>query len=90
MRVRLVALLALGLTMVVAGCGRQHEPPLVVGAVDDAARYGANDDGAVSQVYPALGLVPRDLFGVCVAGGTAARFEKPAPRSIAGEPAVMW
>jgi hypothetical protein len=43
-RARLAALLALGfVTVVVAGCGGTHEPPLVVGAVDDAARYGGDD-----------------------------------------------
>jgi glutaminase len=30
-------------------------------------RYRTNDDGSVSQVYPALERVPRSLFGVCVA-----------------------
>ena len=32
------------------------------------ARYKSNVEGGNSQVYPALARVPRDLFGVCVAG----------------------
>jgi glutaminase len=32
------------------------------------ARYAANDEGTASQVYPALGRVRQDLFGICVAG----------------------
>lgn len=31
-------------------------------------RFAANDDGENSQVYPALAAVPRDLFGICMAG----------------------
>jgi glutaminase len=31
-------------------------------------RYRANDDGATSQVYPALARARGDLFGICVAG----------------------
>jgi glutaminase len=31
------------------------------------AQYRANNEGQVSQVYPALARMPRDLFGVCVA-----------------------
>ena len=78
MRVRLAALFALGLlTMVLVGCGRKHEPPLVVGAVDDAARYGASDAMArawnagfravvVSAVWkpPRETLAPKDLAGL--------------------------
>jgi glutaminase len=30
------------------------------------ARFGASDEGEVSQVYPALARAPRGLFGVCV------------------------
>jgi glutaminase len=30
--------------------------------------YRSNEDGANSQVYPALARAPRNLFGVCVAG----------------------
>jgi glutaminase len=37
--------------------------------VDEAhERYRTNGDGATSQVYPALGRMPADLFGICVAG----------------------
>ena len=37
--------------------------------VDEAhARFRDDDTGEVSQVYPALARVPRDLFGICVAG----------------------
>jgi hypothetical protein len=32
------------------------------------ARFAANDEGENSQVYPALAAVPRDLFGLCMAG----------------------
>lgn len=31
-------------------------------------RYRTNDDGVVSQVYPALAEAPRDLFGICLIG----------------------
>ena len=31
-------------------------------------RFAANDEGENSQVYPALAAVPRDLFGICMAG----------------------
>lgn len=32
------------------------------------ARFKDNDEGENSRVYPALERVPRDLFGICVAG----------------------
>ncbi len=35
--------------------------------VEAHERYWTNDDGALSQVYPALERVPRGLFGICVA-----------------------
>jgi glutaminase len=35
-------------------------------------RFAANDDGANSDVYPALAAVPQDLFGFCVAGTDSA------------------
>jgi glutaminase len=38
---------------------------LVVEAHD---RYRTNDEGSLSDVYPALARVPRGLFGICVAG----------------------
>ena len=36
--------------------------------VEAHERYRTNGDGELSQVYPALGRVPRGLFGICVAG----------------------
>jgi glutaminase len=37
--------------------------------VDGAyARFRENDEGTVSQVYPALARASRDLFGICVVG----------------------
>lgn len=41
-----------------------------VRALVDAAyeRFRSNDEGAVSQVYPALASVPGSLFGICVTG----------------------
>ncbi len=45
-------------------------PPaeLVQAYVDEAhARFRDRDDGAASEVYPALARVPGDLFGICVA-----------------------
>src|SRR5262249_51083258 len=43
-----------------------HEVQLLV--EDAYARYGANGDGSVSSVYPALAAVRTDRFGVCAAG----------------------
>jgi len=45
-------------------------PPDLVGALVAEAhgRYATQRGGEVSQVYPALGRVPADLFGVCVVG----------------------
>ena len=45
--------------------GEEFVQQLVVEAHE---RYRTNDDGALSQVYPALERVPRALFGICVAG----------------------
>jgi glutaminase len=48
-----------------------HLPPAdtVTSLVEEAyARFGSVDDGAVSEVYPALARVPRRLFGICVVG----------------------
>lgn len=37
--------------------------------VSDAyERFRSNTEGANSQVYPALAIVPREMFGICVAG----------------------
>jgi glutaminase len=48
----------------------QLPPPERVRALVDAAyaRFQPNDQGANADYYPALARVPRDLFGVCVAG----------------------
>ena len=49
--------------------GTCRTPDQVNALVDDAyARYKANTEGEVSQVYPALARVPSDLFGICVVG----------------------
>jgi glutaminase len=49
--------------------GRLPPPDAVQALVDEAHdRYRAAGDGVVSRVYPALAEVPRDLFGICVAG----------------------
>jgi glutaminase len=48
-----------------------HLPPdeTVATLVQNAhARFANNDEGENSTVYPALARVPRDLFGICVAG----------------------
>ena len=43
--------------------------------VDEAyALFQSNDEGKNSEVYPALAEVPRDLFGVCVAGVSGALY----------------
>lgn len=52
-----------------------HLPPTdrVAHLVDEAyARFAHDDDGETSHVYPALAAVPRELFGVCVAGANGA------------------
>lgn len=38
-------------------------------------RFGSVDDGTVADYIPALAAVPRNLFGVCVAGVNGAMFE---------------
>jgi glutaminase len=44
-------------------------PETVTALVAEAhSRFKSNTDGENSQVYPALTRVPRELFGVCVAG----------------------
>ena len=49
--------------------GELPRPELVQQLVAEAhERYRANDEGATSQVYPALGRVRGDLLGICVAG----------------------
>jgi glutaminase len=49
--------------------GHLPGPETVQQLVTEAQRrFQSNTDGKNSQVYPALARVPRDLFGVCVAG----------------------
>ena len=49
--------------------GHLPDPETVVRLVDEAhARFRDDDTGDVSQVYPALARMPRDLFGICIAG----------------------
>jgi glutaminase len=55
-----------------------HLPqPEDVRALVDAAyeRYKANDEGQVSQIYPALARMPADLFGICIVGITGNVYE---------------
>ena len=37
-------------------------------------RFGKNRDGQVSDVYPALANLPKDLFGLCVVGVSGASY----------------
>jgi len=49
--------------------GRLPAVELAQQLVDEAyERYRANDDGSLSQVYPALAQVPTGRFGICLAG----------------------
>jgi glutaminase len=49
--------------------GHLPPPDRVRALVDDAhRRFKSNDEGRNADYYPALATVPRDLFGVCVAG----------------------
>lgn len=49
--------------------GRLPSPERVAALVREAYEtIRGNDEGETSQVYPALARVPRDLFGICVAG----------------------
>jgi glutaminase len=55
--------------------GRLPEAELVRALVAEAhERYRGNDEGAVADYIPALARVPRDLFGICVAGVSGALF----------------
>jgi len=46
--------------------GRLPDPERVERLIREAyGRFKDNDEGEVSQVYPALARVPRDLFGLC-------------------------
>lgn len=47
--------------------GHLPEPELVERLVREAyERFKGNDEGEISEVYPALARVPRDLFSICV------------------------
>ncbi|WP_407151962.1 glutaminase A [Bradyrhizobium sp. ORS 86] len=49
--------------------GHLPEPEMVQRLVSEAhLRFKSNNEGANSQVYPALARVPSELFGICVAG----------------------
>lgn len=49
--------------------GHLPAPADVRSLVDAAhARFKGNDEGRIASHYPALALMPRDLFGLCVAG----------------------
>src|SRR5215467_10146671 len=49
--------------------GHLPSPDQVKALVSEAhARFKSNTEGKNSDVYPALARVPRELFGVCVAG----------------------
>lgn len=53
--------------------GRLPPPARVQALVDEAhARFAADDEGELSQVYPALARAPRGLFGLCLAGADGA------------------
>jgi len=56
--------------------GHLPEPEMVQRLVSDAhRRFKSNGDGHNSQVYPALARVPRELFGICVAGTSGRVYE---------------
>lgn len=49
--------------------GRLPDPERVRAALDEAhARYRSSDEGRNADYIPALALVPRDLFGICLTG----------------------
>jgi glutaminase len=53
--------------------GQLPPTPRVVQLVDEAYRlFGANHEGQVSGVYPALTRVPPNLFGICVVSTSGA------------------
>ncbi|HMQ33550.1 MAG TPA: glutaminase A [Chloroflexaceae bacterium] len=55
--------------------GRLPPPARVQALVDEAhARFASNDEGQLSQVYPALARVPRGLFGLCLVGADGALY----------------
>jgi glutaminase len=59
--------IAAGAEATFVSTGQLPRPELVRRLVDEAyERFRTNDEGANSDVYPALARVPRDLFGVSV------------------------
>jgi glutaminase len=49
--------------------GKLPLPDRVRALVQEAhQRFKSNDEGEIADYYPALASVPRDLFGICVAG----------------------
>jgi glutaminase len=55
--------------------GRLPSPDVVSALVSAAhERFRSNRDGQVSDVYPALADIPRDLFGLCVTGVSGATY----------------
>ncbi len=56
-------------TLPYVSTGQLPPPELVQDLVVEAfERFRANSEGKNAQVYPALAAVPKDLFGMCVAG----------------------
>jgi glutaminase len=61
--------IAAGVESPFVSTGRLPSAELVQQLVAEAhERYRANTEGATSDVYPALGRAPGQLFGICVAG----------------------
>jgi glutaminase len=55
--------------------GRLPSADIVQTLVSEAhERFRTNQDGKVSDIYPALAKVPEDLFGLCVVGVSGATF----------------
>jgi len=55
--------------------GALPSPELVTALLDEThARFAANLEGVVSDVYPALAAVPADLFGISVVGSSGASY----------------
>ena len=55
--------------------GRLPSPDVVKALVAEAhERFRANEEGRVSDIYPALANVPPNLFGLCVAGVNGATY----------------
>ena len=55
--------------------GRLPDAPVVAALIHQAYdRYRSNDEGTVSNVYPALARVPRELFGLCVVSSAGSAY----------------